>query len=75
MRKAPKILYVEFTRETIVGVRSHRPGEVVEVSPDTFKQLIRDDLAVPHVGRGRECMNAAFNQTSIQPFYDEETRP
>lgn len=71
MPKAPKTTCVEFIRETIVGGRSHRIGEVVKVRHDTARQLFRECLAIPYVGQGREPMNAAFNQTDIRPFCEE----
>jgi hypothetical protein len=71
--KPVKTMYVKLTADAIVGGRQRWPGEVLEVSADVMRQLIRDGLAVPHVGRGRQCLTAALDRTKIRPYYGEES--
>ena len=53
MKAQPQYTWVKLTRETIVAGKSYHPGTVLEVTLDTAKQLLRDQLAIPTGEKGR----------------------
>lgn len=67
--KQGKALFVEFVADTSVGATWHQAGAVAEVDSETYKSLMREQLAVPAVGP----LAAALATDQIRPFYEDKT--